>query len=245
MRRNEDEEGIKSWLHKERNCLVKDKNKIALFIAILFHACGAIGILFTPYRQWFINSTPFTLLLMAGLLIFTQQQKNFAFILFFIVAFASGLVVEIIGVHTGILFGNYVYGDVMGAKIFDVPVIIGINWFIVIYSCGCLLSLVNTWIFKKLGTEIQLSEKLKKISFVIDVSMLATFFDWWIEPVAVKLGFWQWLGDGKIPFFNYLCWFLISMLLATFFHSLKFDKRNQFAVHLLIIQLLFFLTLSF
>lgn len=220
------------------------KNKIALFIAALFHLCGAIGILFTPYRQWFINSTAFTLLLMAGLLIFTQKQKNFAFILFFLVAFASGLLVEMIGVHTGKLFGNYTYGNVLGAKFFAVPIIIGINWFVIIYCCGCLLNLINEWIYKKFGNEIQLSERLKTISFIIDVSMLATFFDWWIEPVAIKLGFWQWLGDGKIPFFNYLCWFLVSMLLATLFYKLKFDKRNHFAVHLLLIQLLFFLTLS-
>jgi putative membrane protein len=73
--------------------------------------------------------------------------------------------------------------------------------------------------------------------------MLATFFDMILEPVAVKLGYWKWLGNGSIPATNYLCWFLISALLITVFRLLRFSKHNQFAVHLLIIEMLFFAAL--
>jgi putative membrane protein len=41
-----------------------------------------------------------------------------------------------LGVHTGILFGNYKYGNALGLKLNDVPILIGINWFIVVYACG-------------------------------------------------------------------------------------------------------------
>jgi len=63
-----------------------------------------------------------------------------------------------------------------------------------------------------------------------------------MEPAAVKLGFWQW-ESATIPTFNYICWFIISALLIWVSRKLKFQKRNDFAVHLLIIQTLFFLTL--
>jgi putative membrane protein len=83
---------------------------------------------------------------------------------------------------------------------------------------------------------------VQKISFIIDASLLAVFFDWIIEPVAGKLGFWQW-ENGNIPFYNYVCWLIISAFLLALFQRLPFNKRNIFAVHLLIIQLLFFLVL--
>ena len=88
----------------------------------------------------------------------------------------------------------------------------------------------------------RLSKRMVTISLVLDGALLTVFFDWVMEPVAVKLGFWQWEG-GVIPFFNYLCWFLISAALLLLFRYLRFDKTNHFAVHLFIIQLLFFLTL--
>ena len=49
-------------------------NNLALFIALLFHIAGAIGILFTPYKNWFIQNTPVNLLVMVVLLIITQKQ---------------------------------------------------------------------------------------------------------------------------------------------------------------------------
>ena len=62
-----------------------------------------------------------------------------------------------------------------------------------------------------------------------------------MEPVAIQLGYWKWSGD--IPVFNYACWFLVSLVLLLFFHFLKFDKENKFAVDLLLIQSMFFLLL--
>jgi bisanhydrobacterioruberin hydratase len=78
---------------------------------------------------------------------------------------------------------------------------------------------------------------------IIDSALLATFFDWVMEPIAVKLGYWQWLGDGNIPLFNYVCWFGVSTLLMFLFRILSFPKQNQFAVNLLLIQFMFFLIL--
>ncbi len=84
---------------------------------------------------------------------------------------------------------------------------------------------------------------LKAMSIIVDGASLAVLFDWLMEPVAVKLGFWTWHGDGTIPLYNYICWFIISILLLTIFHFSKFDKKNKFAINLLLIQSLFFLIL--
>ena len=62
----------------------------AVFIAALFHVCGAAGILFTQYKQWFIDATPVTLLLMAALAVYTQKEKKAPFFIFLLLAFAAG-----------------------------------------------------------------------------------------------------------------------------------------------------------
>jgi putative membrane protein len=222
----------------------KQKNNIALFLALLFHVCGAIGILFTPYKQWFINNTTVNLLLMAALLIFTQKQKNIFFFAFALLCFFTGMVTEIIGVNTGLLFGRYQYGDILGVKVFGVPLLIGVNWFITIF-CSCnIIFLLNEWLYKKLSTDMQPSLAVQLFAFVTDAALLATLFDYILEPTATQLGYWQWLPDGLVPLFNFVCWFIISAVLATVFRLMKFDKHNQFAVHLLIIQVLFFLVLQ-
>ena len=88
---------------------------------------------------------------------------------------------------------------------------------------------------------LETNKKVKVLSVILDGALLAVLFDWLMEPVAVKLGYWIWEGD--IPFYNYFCWFVISSLLLWIFDKSRFEKRNKFAVHLLLIQSMFFLLL--
>jgi putative membrane protein len=219
------------------------KKNIATFLAILFHVSGLIGILYTPYKEWFIQNTPLNLCLMAILLVWTQPGKKFSFFLFFAISFLVGMGTEMIGVNTGWLFGEYAYGDILGPTFNGVPWLIGLNWVVVVFCSGSIMVHVQDW-FKRRFTneESDMPSRVTAISLVIDGALLATFFDWVMEPVAMKLGFWQW-QDGAPPFYNYLCWFIISALLLVLYRSLSFTKPNHFAVHLFIIQVLFFLAL--
>jgi bisanhydrobacterioruberin hydratase len=224
---------------------VLTKKNIAIFIALLFHVSGIIGILFTPYKDWFVQHTTLNLFLMVGLLVFTQPNINRYFFLFIIISIAVGLSVEMIGVNTGLLFGNYTYGDVMGVKWYNVPILVGVQWFVIVYCCGVIMQFVNNWAHQKiidLGEENDRTKKVKSISLIIDAALLATLFDFIMEPVAQQLGFWKW-KNNDIPFFNFTCWFFISGLLLLILNRLPFNKLNPFAIHLFIIQLLFFLAL--
>lgn len=217
--------------------------EIATAIAILFHTVGLAGIFF--FRETsFVYTTPLHLLLMACLLFYTQQKISLSFITFFVTCFMTGIIVEIIGTSTGYLFGNYQYGTVLGPGFKNVPWIIGVNWFIIIYCCGVAVHTLLSKISEKTGELTgQPLKKLKVLSIVVDGATLAVFLDWLIEPVAVKLGYWTWLGDGEIPMLNYISWFVISMFLLAVFHLLPIQKQNKFALHLLFIQAMFFLLL--
>lgn len=220
------------------------KKNISIGLAVLFHLSGLIGILYTPYKDWFVQNTTLNLLLMFVLLIWNQEKPDALFLFYLLLCFMTGMVAEIIGVNTGILFGHYSYGKVMGFKIAGVPLLIGLNWFVVVYSCMILMEKLHFRFRKKYedqGMHLP-SPLMETLSVVVDGALLATFFDWLMEPVAIKLGFWQW-QTSDIPNSNYISWFVISAMLIAVSRGLKFNKQNQFAVHLMIIQSLFFFTL--
>lgn len=214
--------------------------QIATIIAIIFHLVGLIGILFFK-SDLIIASTPINLLLMFGLIVYTQNSRNTSFYIFILTCFIIGICIEIIGTNTGILFGNYAYGNTLGAKVLNVPIVIGINWFVVMFCCGSAMHMMMFKLVKKIDADEVIKKPiLKTISVIIDGATLALIFDWLMEPVAIHLGYWSWGGTGEIPIFNYACWFIFSMLFLLVFHFCNFDKQNKFALHLLLIQIMFF-----
>lgn len=222
--------------------LLKTKFQIATFIALLFHVPGFVAIAFFN-SQVFIHLTPLNLLVSFALVLYTQEKINLPFLIFILLAFSIGFGSEWVGINTGKLFGQYWYGQVLGPRWQGVPWIIGINWFIIIYCIGVAMSMLQKKLVNRQPeAAATLGKKWLQASLVVDGAALAVLFDWIIEPVAVRLGFWQW-KDGLIPTYNYWCWFAISLLLLLVFRFLRFDKHNLFAVHLLLIQLMFFLLL--
>lgn len=214
--------------------------KIATGIAILFHVIGIAGILFAEDKTFFISATPFHLVLMGVLLVYTQKNPNQPFYIALFLSLLIGFLVESIGVHTGLLFGQYSYGEILGIKIWEVPLLIGINWWMVMSGSANMMEKLWQVLGKKeLDTAFQHSI-WKTISFIIDGAVIATFFDWVMEPVAIKLGYWHWIGLDIPPGYNYLCWFLISSLILWIIQLCKYEKDNAFGMHLLMIQFTYF-----
>lgn len=217
--------------------------KIATAIAIIFHAIGLLGMLFFD-RDFFISTTPMHLLLMAALIFYSHKNITVGFLFFFLFCFLTGYFVELAGTSTGILFGNYAYGNALGYSFNGVPLIIGINWFVIIYCCGVGISIFMKYLVEKLGAE-EIVERthLKTLSFIVDGAILAVIFDIFLEPAAIKLGYWQW-HEGEVPLYNYFCWFLVSAMMLFVFHLTRSSRPNQFAVNLIMIQLMFLLLID-
>jgi putative membrane protein len=221
--------------------LIQHKTELATGVAILVHAVGLVGMVWID-RDWFSSLTPVNLLLMSALILWTQEEKNGQFYRFIFIAFATGMATEIIGVNTGLLFGSYAYGDVLGMGIGGVPVVIGMNWFVVMIAASSFLQ----WLISRLPNPAMPGRGLaagnfSSLSFVVMASLLAVFFDWIMEPAAIRLGFWNWSGDGHVPMLNYVCWFFISFFLVSVMRTLRVRSNNLFAVHLFLIQAVFFI----
>lgn len=204
---------------------------ISVFVALLVHIAGAIGIAFFD-RSFFLQLTPVNLLLMFVLLVWNERNRTKAWLVFFLIAFSIGLITEIIGVNTALLFGHYAYGNLLGPKVAGVPLLIGINWFCIV-CCS-----IQTILF------LFPSIDQKPLLASLFAATLATLFDWIMEPVAMAMEYWHW-QQGTIPVYNYVCWFLIAWLISWLYFRVKPKSANRFARILILVQVIFFLFLRY
>ena len=189
-------------------------------ICVIFHLVGLVGIM--AGVGGIVAATPLHLLLMLGLLVISFQGKWKRWLPWALVASIAGFAAEWVGVHTGLLFGEYAYGTALGPRWDAIPLLIAANWVIVVSGA---VSLAQGFVRQPLVAAAM-------------AAVLATACDWLLEPVAVKLGWWGWEG-GAIPVFNYLCWAGLSFLLSGLWVMLGI-RAGSFAVILFLIQAMFF-----
>ncbi len=197
--------------------------RLVIAILLLFHCIGLVIMLTSEdgAQLSYLN------LALCGILLFLSEANYVKAMLPLLVIFVGGFVVEYIGVHTGLLFGNYQYGASLGPKFEQIPLIIGINWYCIVLASSALVHSLNVHILVK----------------SILAGALSTGLDYIIEPVAVKLDFWKWDG-GLIPVWNYICWFGFASIFA--FIYFKFSPtKNKPAQSLFLIWLVFFTILTF
>ncbi len=213
-------------LQKYRELFPRYKAIFSLGILVIVYAVGMIG-LQTDSSDWFLAATPITLLLSAGALLWNHSDWNFSFVVVMAICLLTGYFVEVVGVSTGLIFGEYWYGATLGPQFLDVPLMISVNWLLLVYCTGSIVAPTRWPGFIKAAIS----------------AALMTGLDVLIEPVAMNFDFWQW-QDGIIPWQNYLAWFVISYALLLLFHYLKFDKQNRLGFGIYVIQVVFFGTLN-
>ena len=168
--------------------------------------------------------TPVILLIMGLLMIFVSGfYSSRKFVLWFVILYLFTLILEIIGVHSGKIFGEYVYGNVLGFKPYGVPLIIGFNWMLVILG--------------SINIACKLSNNVFAICFTS--SLLAVIFDFVLEPGAMNFGYWEW-KLSRIPFQNYFAWFSISFLVSLSVFKFKVNVYSKAFIHYFAGLIIFF-----
>lgn len=199
---------------------------LALAVLVIFHCVGLWGLLLSDDPEYFQQLTPMNLLLTNALLFSFHRRWNSAFVLFAAVVFAVGFLSEVIGVHTGLLFGDYSYGEALGVKLWDVPLLIGLNWLMLVYTTG----------------HVSNYTKLPWLAKALAGALLMVLLDYFIEPVAMRYDFWSWQGS-HIPASNFIGWFGMAFLLQLYFQKGSFFKQNRLAPYVYLVQFLFFICL--
>lgn len=201
--------------------------QIAVAVIIIFHLVGLVGFLIPAAQPYFIKLIPFHLLLMFAVIVFAYNANVKRLLLFVSGVFLCGFLVEVLGVHTGKIFGSYYYGDTLGYKILAVPLLMGVNWVILIFSVGQMmksLKIRNSIVASLLGA----------VALVV--------FDYFLEPVAMRFDYWQW-DWHEIPVQNYVAWFVVSIILLKFYYALGLKQQKYIGTAMFLSQLFFFVVL--
>lgn len=194
-------------------------------LVIILHLVGLFA-LSTPLAPHVLPLTPVNLVLTAGAMVLFARLDRRTVVLALLLG-ALGYFVEVVGVWTGRVFGSYSYGDALGMKLLNVPLLIGLNWSMLVFAIGAVLERYRMPVAAK----------------VLLGSAAMVALDLLIEPVAVHLGFWSW-AQGDIPLQNYLAWGGISAVFFTLLFMAPVRRENPVALAVLVAQVVFFAGLN-
>jgi putative membrane protein len=204
---------------------LKDKFKLSLALLVIVYLVGTATVL-AGYPDQLMKLTSYNLLFVAFLFLYNASEVNKTYTLWLLIIGISGYLVELLGILTGLVFGTYSYGEGLGIKVADVPLMIGVNWALLVFATGALIHKIrmSLWLRAALGATVMVG------------------YDVLLEPVAMRFDFWSWEGN-QVPLQNYLAWWIISFVMHFGVMAKVNNLQNRLALPVIIIQMLFFVLL--
>lgn len=130
-----------------------------------------------------------------------------------VVAGGGGLLVEAVGLRTGVPFGHYAYTGGLGPSVLDVPVVVPLAWMMMAWPA----LVVGRTLGRTLGRAATLS---------IGAWALASW-DVFLDPQMVDAGHWAWTHPDPglplvpgIPLTNYTGWLAVALVMIAALHAL-------------------------
>ena len=116
----------------------------------------------------------------------------------------GGLLVEVVGVHTGVPFGRYHYSGALGPRLLGVPLVVPLAW---------------TWMAWPawLASGVLARRPAARIGLA---GLGLAAWDLFLDPQMVAEGYWHWdhphpalPGVPGVPLTNYLGWLVVATLM--------------------------------
>ena len=121
-----------------------------------------------------------------------------------VIAVIFGLLVEVVGVHTGWPFSPYSYSDLLTPQVWSVPVVVPLAWTMMAYPALVVATTLAT----------------HRWSRIVVGAFALSAWDLFLDPQMVGEGYWSWEsnlpglpGVDHIPIVNYFGWFAVSLVL--------------------------------
>jgi putative membrane protein len=202
---------------------INNRFQFSLMLLFVIYAVGIVSVL-TGHADDLMKLTFFNLLFATALLLFNAEEIGKTYLGWFLIVALAGYLVELLGIETGWVFGEYQYGSGLGLKLFDVPFIIGINWAVLVFASAAIVNefLIPGWLKAALAATIMV------------------LYDVLLEPVAVRFDFWNWNG-GAIPMQNYIAWWIIAFLMLLGITYFTKNLKNRIALYIIAVQAIFFI----
>jgi len=198
----------------------------------LVHVAGCIGLVYA--YDFFIVYTPVNLLLTAVLLLASHERMVWQVPATFAVAAFAGWFIEVVGVNSGYIFGEYAYGRTLGFQFVGVPLLIGLNWATLVLA----------------GLQVARHHLIISSRWLaaLAVALILLVLDVLMEFSAPKLGFWSFYnGNDEIPYpglHNFVGWAVVGYVLAYLAHPYLSRGINRVALFYLVMQFVFFAALA-
>ena len=210
---------MSKYLHRQK------LKTILLFVVI--SVAGVAGIWMPLTQNIFIKLIPVALLLsFVAILLFHQSLNSWNTRLVFFSIIIVSYLVEVVGVNSELIFGKYVYGNGLGLKVFGTPLMIGLNWGMLVY---CSASILDQF-------------RLPAMVQIFFASVLMLVYDFILESVAPFLDMWYWDGNSA-PLKNYAAWFILSVIFHGLVRWKKVKTQNPLAPAIFICQFFFFVAI--
>jgi putative membrane protein len=128
-----------------------------------------------------------------------------------VVACGGGLLVEALGLHTGVPFGPYRYTGTLGPELAGVPVIVPLAWTMMAWPA--------------LVVARALAQRAVAVALVGGAALAS--WDLFLDPQMVAAGHWAWADPVPalpfvpgVPLSNYAGWVVVATLMAAALHRL-------------------------
>lgn len=192
----------------------------------VIYIIGGYG-LFLNTKGALIKLVPAVILLTAFGLFINHIGEKWKVLLHFLIVYILSMAIEWVAMTTGVLFGEYQYQFMMGPRVFGIPFIAGVSWWIMVYMGFHMVKKLKMNRFKKTGV----------------ATIVITFLFVLHELTAQKLGLWVW-EKKTIPLQNFFGHAVVYYLMIYGSKVMGFKRKNYFIFPTMIILTLFFLTIS-
>lgn len=199
-------------------------------VMVFLFASGLVAHAVHSLRPLTTSTTDLFLLLINGSLLWLLIRSNGdrRLWLWSLAVYVFTFSVEAIGVATGAIFGEYAYGAGMKVQWLGVPLVIALNWTLLILGVNDLTS------------RLPASPWLRAAA----AALLIAAYDWFIEPVAIRLDYWQWATGSNIPLQNYIAWAVVAFMASLPLHLLRIRFRHWLLPLYLGVQWLYFVLMG-
>ena len=123
------------------------------------------------------------------------------------VAGGGGLLVEAVGVHTGLPFGTYAYTGDLGPTVLGVPLVVPLAW------------TMMAWPALVVGRTLAQRWPVAPVALVGGAALAA--WDLFLDPQMVDAGYWTWAHPAPalplvpgVPVTNYAGWLLVAVVMV-------------------------------
>ena len=187
-------------------------------------ACGLILALYASSRILEVAPTPLPHLAIVALDVFsamafalvhgTRRYGLRGILVFTAICIVVGNALENLSIGTGFPFGHYYFVDLMGPKLFHVPVLLGLAYIGMAYVSWTLARLI-------VGRPSVPLTGTRVIALPLTASFIMVAWDLAQDPVwGTVLHGWEWRDGGPwfgVPISNYLGWYFTVFIIYQFF----------------------------